>query len=544
MANEIKIHLGTEYNDSGERKARTALTDLRNAAKGAGAASVDMGLKTAAANKAIEQSAVSAETAMSAAKGGMEGLSKFVAAIIPGFKKMGANGVAAVGAIGAAVMSWLMFFKELGNLLNSGMFDVDTRAMLSGLNAAKEEAKAFKEEMAEARKIASEQSKHLKEEANAMKKIVDAQIELNKQKDLSLAKTDAERKAVEARYRVMQGEANDQYVAADFERRRKELSDEVNRIHRELNDARVRKKDFEKRERELTRANIESYDDTTGAWQFVKGMFVEKTYEKRKFDNLFNASVRARNAAIEQDDIIEAKKKELEEARRRNKILKDEEAAYAAASAARKQEEENDLAQERRKEEEAVAKARADAVRKEEETRKRQEAERIAAEKALHELKKKQQAEAHRLAMENLRKEQEASQSAEVAKGDVVSRASSEFDRAFGWYRNKGAAEQAIAEERDYADDLKRLHKDASRYGGRWRIDELSRLMAAGDTAGYQSTIEGWRKSKSFTPEVEAMVRASAAERTKTTAEDELRKIQANTANLDKKLDELLAMKG
>lgn len=543
MANEIKIHLGTEYNDSGERKARTALTDLRNAAKGAGAASVDMGLKTAAANKAIEQSAVSAETAMSAAKGGMEGLSKFVAAIIPGFKKMGATGVAAVGAIGAAVMSWLGFFKELIRLIESGPLDVDTRSMLSGLNAAKEEAKAFKEEMAEARKIASEQSKHLQEEANSMKKIVDAQIELNKQKDLSLAKTDAERKAVEARYRTMQGEANDQYAAADFERRRKELSDEVNRIYREINDAKARKKDFEKRERELTQKTLDSYDDTTGVYEFFANIGGDSKARK-KFNSLNKASIEALQAARAEDDIIEAKKKELEEARRRNKILKDEEAAYAAASAARKQEEENDLAQERRKEEEAVAKARADAVRKEEETRKRQEAERIAAEKALHELKKKQQAEAHRLAMENLRKEQEASQSAEVAKGDVVSRASSEFDRAFGWYRNKGAAEQAIAEERDYADDLKRLHKDASRYGGRWRIDELSRLMAAGDTAGYQSTIEGWRKSKSFTPEVEAMVRASAAERTKTTAEDELRKIQANTANLDKKLDELIAMKG
>ena len=39
------------------------------------------------------------------------------------------------------------------------------------------------------------------------------------------------------------------------------------------------------------------------------------------------------------------------------------------------------------------------------------------------------------------------------------------------------------------------------------------------------------------------MVRASAAERAKTTAEDELRKIEANTAGLAEKLESLLAMK-
>ena len=91
---------------------------------------------------------------------------------------------------------------------------------------------------------------------------------------------------------------------------------------------------------------------------------------------------------------------------------------------------------------------------------------------------------------------------------------------------------------------MKRLHRDASRYGGKWRIDELSRLMAAGDSQGVTDTLTAWRRNKNFTPQIEAMVRASAAERTKTTAEDELRKIENNTAGLARKLDELLAMKG
>lgn len=122
--------------------------------------------------------------------------------------------------------------------------------------------------------------------------------------------------------------------------------------------------------------------------------------------------------------------------------------------------------------------------------------------------------------------------------------AQTEFDRAFAMYRDPARAAAEISEEKDYRADLDRLHRDAGRYGGKWRIDELSRLMAAGDTQGAADTLAAWRKSSRFTPEVEAMVRASAAEMTKTTAEDELRKIESNTAGLAEKLDELLAMKG
>ena len=122
--------------------------------------------------------------------------------------------------------------------------------------------------------------------------------------------------------------------------------------------------------------------------------------------------------------------------------------------------------------------------------------------------------------------------------------AQTEFERAFAMYRDPERARAEIAEERDRSDDLKRLHKDASRYGGKWRIDELAELMSAGDTEGVDSRLEEWRKRKSFTPEVEAMVRASAAEQTRTTAEDELRKIEGNTRDLSEKLDQLLTMKG
>jgi hypothetical protein len=150
----------------------------------------------------------------------------------------------------------------------------------------------------------------------------------------------------------------------------------------------------------------------------------------------------------------------------------------------------------------------------------------------------------HRQRLENLKAESDKQKQMENGLKSVAASAQSEFDRAFAMYRDPTRAAAEIGEERAYNADLKRMRRDASRYGGKWRIDELSALMAAGDTQGMADTLEGWRKSKGFTPQVEAMVRASAAERTKTTAEDELRKIEQNTAGLGAKLEELISMKG
>ena len=155
----------------------------------------------------------------------------------------------------------------------------------------------------------------------------------------------------------------------------------------------------------------------------------------------------------------------------------------------------------------------------------------------------KAEEELHRQRVANLKEEIRIKEDAERKAEAAQRSAQNEFDRAFAMYRDPAAAAAQIAEERDYAADYKQLHKDASRYGGKWRIEELSRLMAAGDTQGQAAKLEEWRKSSRFTPEIEAMVRASAAERAKTTAEDELRKIEANTAGLAEKLESLLAMK-
>ena len=147
--------------------------------------------------------------------------------------------------------------------------------------------------------------------------------------------------------------------------------------------------------------------------------------------------------------------------------------------------------------------------------------------------------ELHQKRMADLRAEIEEQKKAASPFSTVAASAATEFERAFAMYRDPSRAAAEIGEEKDRAEDLERLHRDASRYGGKWRIDELSQLMAAGDSQGVDSRLAEWRKSRSFSPEVEAMVRASAAEQTKTTAEDELRKLNEKTGELTQKLETL-----
>ena len=168
----------------------------------------------------------------------------------------------------------------------------------------------------------------------------------------------------------------------------------------------------------------------------------------------------------------------------------------------------------------------------------------IAAAQAAAKERERLDREAHQKRMEDLRKEIAAQKEAASVLTSRASAAQSEFDKAFAMYRDPSRAAAEIGEEKDYRNDLDRLHLDARRYGGKWRIDELSRLMSAGDTQGVSDTLAEWRKSRGFSPQVEAMVRASAAEQAKNSLEDTVKQIEQNTADLAAKVDELLQVKG
>lgn len=217
-------------------------------------------------------------------------------------------------------------------------------------------------------------------------------------------------------------------------------------------------------------------------------------------------------------DRIKEDQKALDDAKRRREAI-DAEIAASELKAV------NDRAAAEKEAAQKAAEARAAAERK-------------AAEAAAKE-RDRLDRELHAKRMADLRAEIAAQKEAASPFSAVAASAATEFERAFAMYRDPSRAAAEIGEEKDRAEDLERLHRDASRYGGKWRIDELSQLMAAGDSQGVDSRLAEWRKSRSFSPEVEAMVRASAAEQTKTTAEDELRKLNEKTGELAQKLETL-----
>ena len=118
-----------------------------------------------------------------------------------------------------------------------------------------------------------------------------------------------------------------------------------------------------------------------------------------------------------------------------------------------------------------------------------------------------------------------------------------EFNAAFDLWRDPEAAASAVETDKKRGEDMKAFRKAVNRYGGKGKIDEYAQLMRAGDEEGMQERLTQWRKSSKFTPQVEQMVNAAAADQNRNAAEKYLAQIDKNTADLAKKINELLSLK-
>ena len=118
-----------------------------------------------------------------------------------------------------------------------------------------------------------------------------------------------------------------------------------------------------------------------------------------------------------------------------------------------------------------------------------------------------------------------------------------EFNAAFDLWRDPEAAASAVEADKKRGEDMKAFRKAVNRYGGKGKIDEYARLMREGDEEGMQERLTQWRKSSKFTPQVEQMVKAAAADQNKNAAEKSLANIEKDVSGLTKKIDELLSLK-
>lgn len=406
---------------------------------------------------------------------------------------------AAIMAAGTALKKWYDEAKEVTEKSNDQL----SKAMDSMIASVNSYKSAIAETAAAEKKLADENLKRKNDEIAATERLKKAEIELARQR------------------RIAAGE-DPNAVNADAAAALGGLSASSKRQAAEAKIAAAR--------RALQVAEGENYaageeaERLEEAYNELPNWYDFESEDLQKKNRAYRRSVR--------DKMNEAKKLVNTSAKR----IEDARAALDAAERERETVEMEIAAAEAKAANDAVANAKKTAAEKERadvEAAKRAAAERERLDRELHQKR-----------MEDLRAEIAAQKDATSGLKARAAAAQSEFDRAFALFRSPEAAANQRAEEESYRADLDRLHKSASKYGGKWRIDELSALMAAGDTQGVSDTLAGWRKSRAFTPEVEAMVRASAAEKTKTTAEDELRKIESNTAQLATKLDELLQVKG
>lgn len=555
MANGIDIKIGTLFDKSGITEANKSLARLAqdvkavngNLRESASAAGLDMardadkaclaqvGAYAKVEKKVVEvateitnvgevakdagttasKSFVSLEMILGLCRGSTEQVAKAMGGIvekIPLIGKLGLGPISAFIAALASVFKLLVAMNDLvATVFNLNQVSDEVKEVHSKFLNLNKAAENFKTKMDESREIAERQVKAFEDEANALAKVTKAQNELNRQMELAVAKTDEERQNINAKWDSANADAEEETAQSNRDNRARSLRDEETRIRQEIKNARRLQKEYR---------------------------------------SLFGTElvVEAADKALDQQDIIDDAQKRLAENRRQQGLLDKENEAAEAMSEARKLKEENAAKLVAAKKAEAEKKAAEEAAEKQAkldaDNAKKVEAERVKAAEAEKKAREKAEAELHAQRIANIKSEIAAKETAANGLQSVAQQAQTEFDRAFAMYRSPEQAAAQIAEERDYAADYKQLQRDASRYGGKWRIDELSRLMAAGDTAGQAAKLEEWRKSSRFTPEVEAMVRAAAADKTRTTAEDELRQINANTKGLSQKLDDLLKMKG
>ena len=555
MANGIDIKIGTLFDKSGITEANKSLARLAqdvksangNLRESASAAGLDMareadkaclaqvGAYAKVEKKVVEvateitnvgevakvagatasKSFVSLEMILGLCRGSTEQVAKAVGGLVEKIPLIGKFGLGPISAFVAALVSVFKLLMAINDLVvtvfNLNQVSDEVKEVHSKFLDLNKAAENFKTKMDESREIAERQVKAFEDEANALAKVTKAQNELNRQMELAVAKTDEERQNINAKWDSANAGAEEEAAQSIRDNRARSLRDEETRIRQEIKNARRLQKEY----RSLfgTELGVESADK-----------------------------------ALDQQDIIDDAQKRLAENRRQQGLLDKENEAAEAMIEARKLKEENAAKLVAAKKAEAEKKAAEEAAEKQAkldaDNAKKVEAERVKAAEAEKKAREKAEAELHAQRIANIKSEIAAKETAANGLQSVAQQAQTEFDRAFAMYRDPVQAAAQIAEERDYAADYKQLQKDASRYGGKWRIDELSRLMATGDTQGQAAKLEEWRKSSRFTPEVEAMVRAAAADKTRTTAEDELRQINANTKGLSQKLDELLKMKG
>lgn len=442
-----------------------------------------------------------------------------------------------MGAIGGIVAGAQMIISQVSDhfIKKADAMVEAARRMSEQVRARFEEIKAksleeINEQLAKATTLADRAAARFDALAAAYLKVEGAKAQAAKAggsavlSGLALEREEAMAAAGDKDKRAIVGAEYDVRIAREgLDYARLDGDNSVAAAKQEAKDANARSKAASRTEREARRA-AEKAADELGNYRYVEDQSKIEDLRRKK-DEADAALAKATNDRIAKTAAAAAADENVAAAERnRLAAILDHHRSLVAAETSLK-----DL---KNAQAEAAKAMRERQVAEEQAARVAAEKERAAAEKAYAAAEKEKAEAESRTAREQMR-----SASAEV------SRWQGEFDRSFDLWRNPEAAAQAVESDKKRAEDMRRFRKEVNRYGGKGKIDEAARLMREGDEEGLQSRLEQWRKSARFTPQVEQMVKAAAADQNKNSAEKSLAEIAKNTENLDKKLDQLLALK-
>ena len=368
-----------------------------------------------------------------------------------------------------------------------------------------EEYKIEIEEVANAERDAAEKGLNAKQrEIDLTNRLTKATTELARQKRIAAGEDE----------KTVNAEADAQNASAAAKSAREKSDAKINAAYRRI-DIATDERDRALEELEKLR---QAKDNFAEDWEFDDP---EQQKAQRKLRRTMNDKIeQARRTAEKADLRIVDEEKNLEDEKKNREALEMElEAAdLKRTNDKKKREEEVAKAGEKKVKELAdkEAAAREAAAKKAAETQKKLDAEAAAARErqAQKELDQKIKNHQKLLAAEN------------KAEGDArtaQAKAETKLQRAGGWYRDKDSMRAQLEEEKAEAAAQKQFEKDFAKLKSKRR---------------------DWRTAENISVDDEAVRRVGMAREEKAAADKHLAEIEKNTADLAKKLDELLQVKG
>ncbi|MBR4653413.1 MAG: hypothetical protein IKO72_08645 [Kiritimatiellae bacterium] len=261
-----------------------------------------------------------------AASGSWSAVAKSLATAVAGTKalnsammKFGPYAAIIAAAVGfvKALATWLSAAKERAEKIQ---FD----NIKSGLESSKKQAEAFNAALDATKAKQEAASDALVRQLDAIKALKDAQDDYNKALDLSLAKTDEERRKIEEKYRILKEASSEENDAAKRQAARDRSDDKIADLEARLANLRQTREDATRTATKMT-ARSAANAQNIGVWDNIKNWF---TGGRTAADKSAEQGELAQNAWAEAkttEQEIQKLETELEAERRNRKLLDQEE---------------------------------------------------------------------------------------------------------------------------------------------------------------------------------------------------------------------------